>query len=70
MERLAGDELSAELLRWAGERAKSLGRGFLRLDYEASRPRLRAVYERCGFQHHSDREVGPYFVSRYELRLN
>lgn len=66
----AGGELSAELLRWAGERAKSLGRHFLRLDCEASRPRLRAVYERYGFRHHSDREVGPYFVSRYELRLS
>jgi GNAT superfamily N-acetyltransferase len=66
----AGGELSAELLRWAGERAKRLGRHFLRLDCEASRPRLRAVYERYGFRHHSDRQVGPYFVSRYELRLN
>jgi GNAT superfamily N-acetyltransferase len=66
----AGGELSAELLRWAGERARSLGRHFLRLDCEASRPRLRAVYERYGFRHHSDREVGPYFVSRYELRLS
>lgn len=66
----AGGELSAELLRWAAERAKSLGRHFLRLDCEASRPRLRAVYERSGFRHHSDREVGPYFVSRYELRLS
>lgn len=65
-----GGELSAELLRWAGEHAKSLGRHFLRLDCEASRPRLRAVYERYGFRHHSDREVGPYFVSRYELRLS
>jgi hypothetical protein len=27
---------------------------------------LRGVYERFGFHHHSDRQVGPYFVSRYE----
>jgi hypothetical protein len=33
------------------------------------RPRLRAVYERHGFRHHSDRQVGPHFVSRYELPL-
>ena len=65
----AGGELSALLLRWAAERALSLGRRFLRLDCEAARPRLRAVYERCGFRHHSDRQVGPYFVSRYELPL-
>jgi GNAT superfamily N-acetyltransferase len=66
----AGGELSAELLRWAGARAKHLGRHFLRLDCEASRPRLRAVYERHGFLHHSERQAGPYFVSRYELPLN
>ena len=65
----AGGQLSALLLRWAADRAMSLGRRFLRLDCEASRPRLRAVYERCGFRHHSDRQVGPYFVSRYELPL-
>ena len=66
----AGGQLSALLLRWAAQRAMSLGRRFLRLDCEASRPRLRSVYERCGFQHHSDRQVGPYFVSRYELPLS
>lgn len=65
----AGGELSALLLRWAAERARSAGRRFLRLDCEAARPRLRAVYERCGCRHHSDRQVGPYFVSRYELPL-
>ena len=27
---------------------------------------LRPIYERFGFIHHSDRKVGPYFVSRYE----
>jgi GNAT superfamily N-acetyltransferase len=66
----AGGQLSALLLKWAAERAMGLGRRFLRLDCEASRPRLRAVYERYGFQHHSDRQVGPYFVSRYELPLS
>ena len=66
----AGGELSALLLRWAAERARSAGRQYLRLDCEAARPRLRAVYERCGFRHHSDRQVGPYFVSRYELPLS
>jgi hypothetical protein len=34
-----------------------------------SRPWLRAVYERSNFRHHSDRQVGPYFVARYELAL-
>jgi GNAT superfamily N-acetyltransferase len=66
----AGGQLSALLLRWAADRARSAGRRFLRLDCEASRPRLKAVYERCGFRHHSDRQVGPYFVSRYELPVS
>jgi GNAT superfamily N-acetyltransferase len=65
--RFAGRGVSAALLSWAAERAQALGRRYLRLDCEASRPRLRAVYERFGFRHHSDRQVGPYFVSRYEL---
>jgi GNAT superfamily N-acetyltransferase len=66
----AGGQLSALLLRWAADRARGAGRRFLRLDCEASRLRLRAVYERCEFRHHSDRQVGPYFVSRYELPLS
>jgi GNAT superfamily N-acetyltransferase len=66
----AGGQLSVLLLSWAAQRAMSLGQRFLHLDCEASRPRLRAVYERYGFQHHSDRQVGPHFVSRYELPLS
>jgi GNAT superfamily N-acetyltransferase len=65
----SGGQLSTQLLQWAVARATALGRQYLRLDCEASRSRLRAIYERFGFQHHSDRQVGPYFVSRYELPL-
>ena len=68
--RFAGGTVSSALLSWALERTASLGRRYLRLDCEASRRRLRAVYERFGFQHHSDRHVGPYFVSRYEFKLS
>jgi GNAT superfamily N-acetyltransferase len=64
--RFAGGEVSSALLRWAVLRTRAHGRSFLRLDCEASRPWLRAFYERFGFRHHSDRQVGPYFVSRYE----
>ena len=63
----AGTGVSTALLTWAVRRTARLGRQFLRLDCEASRPRLRAVYERFGFRHHSDRQVGPYFVARYEF---
>jgi GNAT superfamily N-acetyltransferase len=65
----AGGGVSSALLRWAVERARSLGRAYLRLDCEASRPRLRAIYERFGFVHHSDRQVDLYLVSRYEYRV-
>jgi GNAT superfamily N-acetyltransferase len=64
--RFAGGAVSSALLEWAVLRTRSLGRRFLRLDCEESRPRLRQVYERFGFRHHSDRQVGPYFVARYE----
>jgi GNAT superfamily N-acetyltransferase len=64
--RFAGGGVSSALIQWAAARTRALGRRFLRLDCEASRPRLRAVYEKLGFRHHSDRQVGPYFVSRYE----
>ena len=64
--RYAGTGLSTAILRWAVQRTQSLGRPYLRLDCVAARPRLRALYESFGFRHHDDRQVGPYFVSRYE----
>jgi GNAT superfamily N-acetyltransferase len=64
--RYAGTGVSTALLAWAAERTRALGRHFLRLDCEASRIRLRTIYESFGFRHHSDRQVGSYFVSRYE----
>jgi GNAT superfamily N-acetyltransferase len=67
--RFARRGISSALLSWAVERARSLRKDYLRLDCEVSRPKLRAVYERFGFVHHSDRQVGPYFVSRYEYRV-
>ena len=67
--RYSGTGLSTELLRWAVEHTQRLGRQYLRLDCEASRPRLRAIYESFGFSHHDDRQVGPYFVSRYEYSV-
>ena len=65
----AGKEVSFDLFHWALWKTSELGRPYLRLDCEASRPKLRAIYERFGFKHHSDRQVGPYFVARYELEL-
>ena len=64
---VAGGEVSSAMLRWALDRTRQLGRRYLRFDCDAGRTRLKAVYERLGFRHHSDRQVGRYFVSRYEL---
>jgi GNAT superfamily N-acetyltransferase len=64
--RYAGTGLSTAILRWAVARTRELGRPYLRLDTDAARPRLRAVYERFGFVHHSDRQAWVYFVARYE----
>ena len=65
----AGSELSAVLLQAAAARARREGCRYLRLDCESSRPRLRAIYKRCGFLYHSDYIACPYHVARYQLLL-
>jgi N-acetylglutamate synthase-like GNAT family acetyltransferase len=64
--RFAGGEVSSALLLWAIARTDALGRRYLRLDCEVSRLRLRALFERMGFRFHSTKQVGPYYVTRYE----
>ncbi len=66
---VAGRGVSTALLDWAVERARAEGRRYVRLDTESNRPRLRALYERYGFRYHSERQVGPYHVARYQLAL-
>lgn len=63
--RYKGLGVSTTLMQWAVLHARSLGKSYLRLDTDASRPKLRELYERFGFQFHSFREVGPYYVARY-----
>gem|GEM_PF-490511 len=67
--KFAGKGISTSLLSWAVDRASVLARSYLRLDCEADRIPLRAIYERFGFQFHSYRKVGPYFVARYEYPI-
>lgn len=64
--RFAGGEISSALILWAIARTHALDRRYLRLDCEAFRTRLRALYERVGFRFHSNRQVGSYFVARYD----
>jgi GNAT superfamily N-acetyltransferase len=65
----AGQGVSVALLEWAVARARTLGKRYLRLDCDDDRPKLKTLYERCGFQLHSHRQVGPYYVARYEYKL-
>jgi GNAT superfamily N-acetyltransferase len=64
-----GQGVSTALLQWAVDRARGLGRRHLRLDCDEARPKLRAFYERFGFQLHSFRQVGAYYVARYQYPL-
>ena len=64
--RYKGQGISTALLQWAVDHARALGRSHLRLDCDKSRPKLMALYEGFGFQFHSFRQVGPYYVARYE----
>jgi GNAT superfamily N-acetyltransferase len=68
--RYKGQGISKALLRWAVDHARALGKSHLRLDCDKSRPKLRALYEGFGFQFHSFRQVGPYYVARYEYPLS
>lgn len=65
----AGTGLSSLATQYAVHEAEKRGKKYLRLDCEASRPKLRALYERLGFKHHSDKQVGWYSCSRYEYFL-
>jgi len=64
-----GRGVSTALLQWAADRAGALGKRYLRLDCDEDRPKLRSLYERFGFRVHSFRQVGPYYVARYEYDL-
>jgi GNAT superfamily N-acetyltransferase len=61
--------VSTAMLRWAADRARGLGRAYLRLDCEVDRSRLREMYEAFGFRYHSDWQVDRFTVARYELPL-
>ena len=65
--RFRGQGVSTALLRWAVEHARHSGRAWLRLDCDAGRPKLRALYEGFGFRLHSFRQVTSYYVARYEF---
>lgn len=65
----AGGSVSTAMMKWAVEQSRKLGKRYLRLDCAADRTRLRLIYERFGFRYHSDRQVGPYHVARYQYEV-
>lgn len=65
----AGGAVSGALIEWAKARAVGLGKRYLRLDCEAKSKSLCGVYERAGFRKHSEKQVGPYWVARYDYQL-
>ena len=65
----AGGSVSTALMTWAVNYSRQLGKRYLRLDCDAERLNLRSVYEKFGFRHHSDKQIGAYFVARYEYEI-
>jgi GNAT superfamily N-acetyltransferase len=65
-----GQGVSTALLQWAVSHARALGKRYLRLDCDASRGKLRQLYEGFGFRLHSFRQVTSYYVARYVLPLD
>jgi GNAT superfamily N-acetyltransferase len=71
----AGRGLGGRLLEWAGTRAASLGKAYVRLDSMAASDFLRDYYTRAGFEECGEVEalypqpVGPLRLRRYEKRI-
>ena len=65
----AGRGLGRRIIAWAKEKAHKEGMKFLRLDTEAGRAKLCALYESAGFTRHSERQVGRHYVVRFEMRV-
>jgi GNAT superfamily N-acetyltransferase len=64
-----GHEAAQQLLSYATELAKRHGRRYLRLDCASGRPKLRSVYERFGFRHHSEKELDGRVFDRFEFEI-
>jgi GNAT superfamily N-acetyltransferase len=64
-----GQNIAHALLGHACELTRQHGRRYLRLDCMSGRPKLRAVYERFGFRHHSEKKLGNQLFDRFEIDL-
>jgi GNAT superfamily N-acetyltransferase len=66
----AGRGLPGMIMAWCDRQAQELGCGCLRLDCDATRPKLCRLYEQLGFRFHSQRSVGQHTVARYERAVH
>ena len=64
-----GRQLAHTLLSHACALTRQQQRSHLRLDCQAGRPQLRALYERFGFRHHSEIQLGGRMYDRFEIDL-
>jgi 2-phosphosulfolactate phosphatase len=65
----AGTGLSSAMIAFAVAECRRRNKIWLRLDCDATRPKLRAIYESAGFKFHSERRIGSYVAARYEFRI-
>ena len=67
--KFSGGTISSAMINYAKLKTKEMGRQFLRLDCDVSRPKLHTLYKKHGFMKHSNRWVGPYYVTRYQYEI-
>ncbi|MBN2030021.1 GNAT family N-acetyltransferase [bacterium] len=67
--KFSGGTISSAMINDAKMKTKEMGRRFLRLDCDVSRPKLHTLYKKHGFMEHSNRQVGPYYVTRYQYEI-
>lgn len=65
----AGKGVSTAMLQWAADTTRNIGKNFLRVDFDPSRPALKWFYESFGFIFHSSKVMGDFFVHRYVYNL-
>ena len=64
-----GGTVSQMILDWSCAHARTLGCTYLRLDCDATRTRLRGLYEGFGFTFRGERTVGLYTVACFQKAL-
>ncbi len=64
-----GKGIGNQMLEWASQYAKRRGKSWLRLDCHGGRPKLRKLYESCGFSLVDRKPLGEFDSARYEIHV-